>query len=57
MEGFTVFYSSVHEKTHDACYSMNLNGHLVPIISMKRTTQFMLGEPYTGIAIGHYIIK
>ena len=34
-----LFLSSVHEKTHDACYSLNLNGHLVPIISMRRSTQ------------------
>ena len=47
MEGFTVFYSSTHEKTLDACYSINLNRHLVPIISMTRNTQFRLGQPYS----------
>ncbi|CAG5097512.1 Oidioi.mRNA.OKI2018_I69.XSR.g15110.t1.cds [Oikopleura dioica] len=47
MEGATVYYSSVHEQTQDACYSLNVNTHLVPIISIRRTTRFMLGEPYS----------
>ena len=39
--------SSTHEQTLDACYSININSHLVPIISMTRETRFLLGEPYS----------
>ena len=41
------FSSSTHEQTLDACYSININNHLVPIISMTRETRFLLGEPYS----------
>ena len=36
----TGIFSSTHEKTLDACYSINLNSHLVPIISMTRNIRF-----------------
>ena len=36
----TSIFSSTHEKTLDACYSINLNSHLVPIISMTRNIRF-----------------
>ena len=41
-------FSSTHEKTLDACYSINLNSHLVPIISITRNIRFRLGYPYSA---------
>ena len=40
----TSIFSSTHEKTLDACYSINLNSHLVPIISMTRNIRFRKGS-------------
>ena len=47
----TGIFSSTHEKTLDACYSINLNSHLVPIISMTRNIRFR-----KKVKIGHFWI-